>query len=327
MQPPYELNAEFLMLVSEVSQKLGAVQAVVLPKQPPSLRRRNRIKTIQASLAIEGNTLSIEQVTDIVDNKRVLGPAKDIQEVKNALAVYDRFSDWKPFSERSFLSAHRLLMQGLVDQAGSYRTSSVGIVKNGQVAHLAPPACQVHGLMRDLFEYARKSKEIPLIRSCVFHYELEFIHPFTDGNGRMGRVWQTVLLMQHHPVFAFLPVESWIGKNQQAYYDALAMSDKSGSSTPFITFMLRMMDAALGELLQERVMPLSATDRIDLFLATGVTCFSRKDYMQFHKALSTATASRDLREAVEAQRLLKTGEKNKTVYTVAQESDMKTRGK
>lgn len=316
MQPPYELNAEILRLVSEVSQKLGAVQAVVLPKQASGLRRRNRIKTIQASLAIEGNTLSIEQVTDIVDNKRVLGPAKDIQEVKNALAVYERLTDWKPYAERSFLLAHRLLMQGLVDEAGSYRSSAVGVVKNGELAHLAPPASQVRGLMRDLFAYAQKAKEIPLIKSCVFHYKLEFIHPFADGNGRMGRLWQTVLLMQHHPVFAFLPVESWIGNNQQAYYAALAKSDKSGSSTPFITFMLRMMDAALGELLQERAMPLSAADCIDLFLATGVVTFSRKEYLKFHKSLSTATASRDLREAVERRRLVKTGDKNKTIYIV-----------
>lgn len=314
MQPPYSINAKIIQLIADISQQMGEVNGSMLVKQAPELRKKNRIRTIQASLAIEGNTLSIEQVTAIIENKRVLGPVKDIKEVNNAIEVYNRIESLKPNSEKSFLSAHKTLMQGLVPHPGQYRKSGVGIVKGNQVAHLAPPAKNVPFLMKNLFLYLKNSEDHVLIKSCVFHYEMEFIHPFTDGNGRMGRLWQTLLLLKAFPVFDFLPFETIISKNQKAYYKALANSDKQGESTLFIEFMLTSINHALDELLKERTGPLTSDDRMLIFLSTDVQEFSRKDYLQYFKSISTATASRDLNKAVAEKKILKTGDKNKTLY-------------
>lgn len=314
MQPPYSINAKIIQLIADISQQMGEVNGSMLVKQAPELRKKNRIRTIQASLAIEGNTLSIEQVTAIIENKRVLGPLKDIKEVNNAIEVYNRMESLKPNSEKSFLSAHKTLMQGLVPHPGQYRKSGVGIVKGNQVAHLAPPAKNVPFLMKNLFLYLKDSEDHVLIKSCVFHYEMEFIHPFTDGNGRMGRLWQTLLLLKAFPVFDFLPFETIISKNQKAYYKALANSDKQGESTLFIEFMLTSINHALDELLKERTGPLTSDDRMLIFLSTDVQEFSRKDYLQFFKSISTATASRDLNKAAAEKNILKTGDKNKTLY-------------
>lgn len=314
MQPPYSINAKIIQLIADISQQMGEVNGSMLVKQAPELRKKNRIRTIQASLAIEGNTLSIEQVTAIIENKRVLGPVKDIKEVNNAIEVYNRMESLKPNSEKSFLSAHKTLMQGLVTHPGQYRKSGVGIVKGNQVAQLAPPAKNVPFLMKNLFLYLKNSEDHVLIKSCVFHYEMEFIHPFTDGNGRMGRLWQTLLLLKAFPVFDFLPFETIISKNQKAYYKALANSDKQGESTLFIEFMLTSINHALDELLKERTGPLTSDDRMHIFLSTDVQEFSRKDYLQYFKSISTATASRDLNKAVAEKKILKTGDKNKTLY-------------
>lgn len=316
MKPPYNLTSQILKLVSEVSHKIGEVNASFLTKQSPALRKRNRIKTIQASLAVEGNTLSIEQITALIENKRVLGPAKDIKEVSNAINVYGKLDKFSPFIEKSFLSAHKILMQGLIRNAGHYRTAAVGIVKGSQIAHLAPPASNVAFLMKDLFSYIKKSDELLLIKSCVFHYEMEFIHPFSDGNGRMGRLWQTLLLIQQYPVFEFLPFETLISKNQKKYYQALSTSDKQGESTFFIEFMLKILSASLDELLAERPGPISGSDRIRIFLATGIKAFTRKNYMGYFKTISSATASRDILFAVKENFVKKLGDKNKTIYRV-----------
>lgn len=316
MRPPYNLTNEILKLVSEVSHKIGEVNASFLTKQSPELRKRNRIRTIQASLAVEGNTLSIDQITAIIENKRVLGPAKDIKEVANAIEVYEQLNKFNPFGEKFFLSAHEILMQGLIKNAGKYRNSGVGIVKGSQVAHLAPPASNVSFLMKDLFTYLKKSNELILIKSCVFHYEMEFIHPFSDGNGRMGRLWQTLLLMQQYPVFEFLPFETLISKNQKKYYKALSASDKQGESTFFIEFMLKILSDSLDELLKERSGPISSSDRVRIFLASGVKEFTRKNYMNFFKTISSATGSRDILYAVKENLVKKFGDKNKTIYKV-----------
>lgn len=316
MRPPYNLTSEILKLVSEVSHKIGEVNASFLTKQSPELRKRNRIRTIQASLAVEGNTLSIDQITAIIENKRVLGPAKDIKEVANAIEVYEQLNKFNPFGEKSFLSAHEILMQGLIKNAGKYRNSGVGIVKGSQVAHLAPPASNVSFLMKDLFTYLKKSDELILIKSCVFHYEMEFIHPFSDGNGRMGRLWQTLLLIQQYPVFEFLPFETLISKNQKKYYKALSASDKQGESTFFIEFMLKILSDSLDELLKERSGPISSSDRVRIFLASGVKEFTRKNYMNFFKTISSATGSRDILYAVKENLVKKFGDKNKTIYKV-----------
>jgi Fic family protein len=316
MKPPYNLTSEILTLVSEVSHKIGEVNASFLTKQSPELRKRNRIRTIQASLAVEGNTLSIDQVTAIIENKRVLGPAKDVKEVSNAIEVYKQLNKFNPFNEKTFLSAHKILMQSLIKDAGQYRNSGVGIVKGSQITHLAPPASNVSFLMKDLFNYLKKSNELILIKSCVFHYEMEFIHPFSDGNGRMGRLWQTLLLMQQYAVFEFLPFETLISKNQKSYYQALSKCDKQGESTIFIEFMLTILSDSLDELLAERSGPISSSDRIRIFLSSGIKEFSRKNYMNYFKTISSATASRDILFAVKENLVKKFGDKNKTIYKV-----------
>lgn len=316
MKPPYNLTSEILKLVSEVSHKIGEVNASFLTKQSPELRKRNRIRTIQASLAVEGNTLSIDQVTAIIEDKRVIGPTKDIKEVSNAIEAYKQLNKFNPFNEKTFLSAHKILMQGLIKNAGQYRNSGAGIVKGSQITHLAPPAGNVSFLMKDLFNYLKKSNELILIKSCVFHYEMEFIHPFSDGNGRMGRLWQTLLLMQQYSVFEFLPFETLINKNQKKYYQALSKCDKQGESTIFIEFMLTILSNSLDELLAERTGPISSSDRIRIFLSSGIKEFTRKNYMNYFKTISSATASRDILFAVKENFVKKFGDKNKTIYKV-----------
>jgi Fic family protein len=314
MKPPYEITTSIIELISSISEKIGQVNAIYLVKQSPQLRKQNRIKTIHSSLQIEGNALTQEQITAIVENKRVLAPQKDIIEVINAIKVYDKLKSFKPYSEKSFLEAHQLLMDGLVENNGKYRTNSVGIVKGSQLKHLAPPAENLPFLMKDLFDYLKKIHEIPLLKACVFHYEMEFIHPFLDGNGRMGRLWQTVILMNEYPVFEFLPIETIISQTQGDYYKALSISDKQGKSTIFIIYMLKVIDKALSELLKVNNRILSDIDRLEYFLEITNSEFKRNDYMNIFKDISTATASRDLKKGIELNLITKSGDKNKTIY-------------
>lgn len=317
MKPPYTITATIIQLIADIAEKIGAINSTLLIKEAPTLRKQNRIRTIQASLAIEGNTLTVDQITALIENKRVLGPNKDIQEVTNAIEVYNQIQQLKPNSEKSFLLAHKKLMKGLIPNPGQYRKSGVGIVKGTQLTHLAPPAKNIPYLMKDLFGYLKTSDDPIFLKSCVFHYEMEFIHPFTDGNGRMGRLWQTILLIQSYPLFEYLPFETTISKNQKAYYKALSNSDKKGESTEFIEFMLHTINTALDELLKERIEPITNDNRITLFLAANKNPFSRKDYLNYFKSISTATASRDLSKAVKEKRIKKMGEKNKTIYKLA----------
>ncbi|RAI89989.1 Fic family protein [Algoriphagus yeomjeoni] len=313
MKPPYDITPSILQLVSSISEKIGEVNALFLDKQSPQLRKQNNIKTIHSSLQIEGNTLSEEQITALIENKKIIGPQKDISEVINAIEVYEFLNSYKASSEKSFLSAHATLMKGLVDQPGTYRYRGVGVVKGSQVAHLAPPASNVPGLMKDLFTYLKKDDELALIKSCVFHYEMEFIHPFLDGNGRMGRLWQTVILKERYPLFEFLPFETLISQTQDEYYEALAKRDKSGSSTIFIDYMLRIIDNSLVNLLNTNSQTLTSEQRIAHFISLGKTGFSRKDYMDVFKTISSAT-SRDLKKAVEASLILAEGKGNQMRY-------------
>ncbi|MCR5455661.1 MAG: Fic family protein, partial [Bacteroidales bacterium] len=210
-----------MKLIAEISEKIGAITALSDHPLSLQLRRENRIKTIHSSLAIENNTLSIQQITDIIDGKRVLGAPDEIQEVKNAVEAYKLLLQLNPNNEKDLLRAHRLMTTDLVKLNGKYRTGGVGIFDGKKVIHVAPPAIRVPELMADLFGWLKKSDEHPLIKSCVFHYEFEFIHPFEDGNGRMGRLWQTVILKQWKPVFAWIPVETLVKQHQKEYYDAL----------------------------------------------------------------------------------------------------------
>ncbi|MBR9861462.1 Fic family protein [bacterium] len=318
MKPPYEITSDILKLVSSISEKIGEVNAHLLNRPSPQLRKQNKIKTVHSSLKIEGNTLSEDQITALLENKRIIGPKKDVLEVLNALAVYENIDQYHPNQEKSFLNAHETLMSGLIENPGVYRKKGVGIIKGSQVEHYAPPYENVPFLMKDLFRYLRDSEEILLIKSCVFHYEMEFIHPFLDGNGRMGRLWQSLILMEKYPVFEFLPFETLISKYQDDYYKALSGSDKEGKSTIFIEYMLGIIDLALGELLQFNHRILSDIDRLEYFVSMTESEFTRKDYMDVFKDISSATASRDLKKGVELKLFGKTGEKNKTKYHLIQ---------
>ena len=205
-------------------------------------------------------------------------------------------------------------MQKLIKEPGKYRNQSVGIVKGPKVEHIAPPHENVPYLMKNLFEYLKDKNELTLIKSCVFHYEMEFIHPFLDGNGRMGRLWQTLILLQDYPIFEFLPFETLISKNQNDYYNALSLSDKEGKSTKFIEYMLKIIERSLEELLQNSTKKLTDKDRILIFLENCTSDFTRKDYMNYFKDISSATASRDLKNAVESGLISKLGDKKTTTY-------------
>ena len=314
MKPPYEITSKILKSITSISQTIGEVNAKYLVKQNPKLRKENQIKTIHSSLRIEGNTLSVDQITAIIENKRVVGPEKDIKEVLNALDVYKQLKNYQYASEKDFLNAHKMLMTGLVATPGKYRTKGVGIVKGSKVEHMAPPYEQIKFLMGDLFKYLKDKSELTLIKSCVFHYEMEFIHPFMDGNGRMGRLWQTIILMSEYPLFEFLPFESLISKNQNEYYHALSISDKEGKSTKFIEFMLRILDQSLDELLENGTKKLNETERLEIFLSECNQTFRRKDYLKHYPEISTATASRDLKNGVERGLIEKFGDKKTTQY-------------
>ena len=245
--PPHTITPSILSLVAEIAGEVGRLGALSGTAHVPKLRRENRIRSIHASLAIENNTLSLDQVTAVISGKRVLGLPREIQEVKNAFAAYEAMPSWKPSNVKDLLAAHRLLMEGLVDDAGKFRSRSVGIAKGNRIVHLAPPADRVPGLMKDLLGWLKRTDAHPLIAGCVFHYELEFIHPFADGNGRIGRLWQTVILSQWNALFAYLPVETVIRDRQAEYYKVLATCDKAGNSTAFIEFLLSALLTALRE--------------------------------------------------------------------------------
>ena len=314
MKPPYEITSLILKHVSSISEKIGEVNAKYLIKTNPQLRKQNQIKTIHSSLSIEGNTLSVEQVTAILENKRVVGHQKDITEVLNALEVYKDIKYLKCHSEKDFLKAHKILMNNLIENSGKYRRKGVGIIKGSKVEHIAPPYENVPFLMKDLFKYLKDKSEISLIKSCVFHYEMEFIHPFMDGNGRMGRLWQILILMEEYSVFEYLPFETLISKNQTEYYNSLSISDKEGKSTKFIEYMLNIIDLSLSELLENSIKKLSDEDRIQIYLEKFTEEFTRKDYLIYFKDLSSATASRDLKKAVENGIISKQGDKKTTTY-------------
>lgn len=315
MKPPYKITGKILKLVAAISEKIGEVNSAHLSKPPTELRKKNRIKTIHSSLEIEGNTLTLEQITAIVENKNVVGPKRDILEVKNAIAVYDYLDKLNPFSFDSFCEAHGILMNGLVESAGKLRGKSVGIVKGSDVTHIAPKSDMLKPLMTDLFDYLQNDEDLVLIKSCVFHYEMEFIHPFIDGNGRMGRLWQTLILKEVYPVFEYLPVEALIKERQDRYYEALGQSDNAGESTVFIEFMLEIILESLEDLLNIQNVSLSNIDRINLFKSVVKDeYFSRKEYLKNFRELSSATASRDLSSAAEKGLVEKLGDKNTTRY-------------
>lgn len=243
--PPFTISAEILGYVARICELVGCLSSSDGMAGMLRLRRMNRIRTIQGSLAIEGNTLTEGQITAILEGKRVIAPPREVQEVKNALSAYEHFQDWHPEKEEDLLEAHRLLMNGLIDDAGLYRTGGVGVMSGGSVIHMAPPADRVQFLMADLLGWISTSAIHPLVSSSIFHYEFEFIHPFSDGNGRMGRLWQSLILAKWNPVFSHLPVESLVFERQETYYRALQESTLKSDSAPFIVFMLKALHDVL----------------------------------------------------------------------------------
>ena len=246
--PPFHMTDAIIAKISEISELVGSITAWQDMHTNLKLRRENRIKTIYSSLAIENNTLSLDQVTAIVNGKRVLGTPKEIQEVKNAFDAYEQLLSFNPYSVGDLLKAHRTLMNELVREAGMFRSGGVGVFNGDQLIHMAPPANLVPELMNNLLTWAENSKVHPLVKSCAFHYEFEFIHPFADGNGRMGRMWNTLLLYQWKPIFAWLPIETLIRERQQAYYAALAQADQTADATPFVEFLLTVIYDTLREI-------------------------------------------------------------------------------
>jgi len=243
--PPFQLTHVMLSRVAEIAELVATWNAANPAALLPQLRRGNRIRSIQASLAIEQNTLSVEQVTAVLAGKPVLGTPREIQEVLNAFAAYEAMADWQPTRLDDLLDAHERLMRGLVEDSGRLRTGGVGIYQGQQVVHMAPPASRVPALMQGLLDWLANTAAHPLIASCAFHYELEFIHPFSDGNGRIGRLWQTLILSRWQPVLAFLPVESVIKRRQADYYRMLGESDQAGDCGGFIAFLLDAIFEAL----------------------------------------------------------------------------------
>ena len=250
--PPFHMTDAIIAKISEISELVGSITAWQDMHTNLKLRRENRIKTIHSSLAIENNTLSLDQVTAIVNGKRVFGTPKEVQEVKNAFDAYEQLLSFNPYSVGDLLKAHRTLMNELVREAGMFRSGGVGVFNGDQLIHMAPPANLVPELMNNLLTWAENSKVHPLVKSCAFHYEFEFIHPFANGNGRMGRMWNTLLLYQWKPIFAWLPIESLIRERQQAYYAALAQVDQTADATPFVEFLLSVIYDTLREIAETR---------------------------------------------------------------------------
>ena len=246
--PPFEINDNILNLVKEISRLADKACTLTGLTSNPILRRTNRIRTIHGSLAIEQNTLTIEQVTTVLDGKRVLAPPKDIAEVKNAYEIYERLDELDPYDVNDLLLAHSIMTRELISESGVFRSRPVGVADSeGNILHFGTLPQYVPSLTAQLLEWTRQSTEHMLIKSSVFHYEFELIHPFADGNGRMGRLWHTLLLSKWNPIFAWLPVESVVHDNQSEYYRAINISNARVSSTPFIEFMLSVIYSALEE--------------------------------------------------------------------------------
>jgi Fic family protein len=296
---------------------VGHIEGLPSAVPQPKLRRRNRIRTVHATLAIEDAGTDEGGVTALLDGKRVLGVRSEVREVLNAIAAYERVPALDPARVPDLRAAHALLMAGLIPDAGRFRRGGVGVVRGSRIAHVAPPASQVERLVAELLGYVTRDRETHLLlKAAVVHYELEFIHPFMDGNGRLGRLWQHRILLDVHPVFEHVPVESVVHARQEAYYAALGASDRAGDATPFLAFALDATRDALEELVAElRPGTITSSDRLEQARqAFAQREFSRADYARLFPALSMPTASRDLRAGVDARMLHRKGDKATARY-------------
>ena len=295
-KPPFVVTEQMISDIAEICEDVGKIS--VSGRQNLQLRKTNRIRTIYSSLAIEQNSLDIEQVSAVISGKRVLAPPKDIAEVKNAYEIYEHMDMLNPYSICDLLKAHEIMMRGLVSEAGEFRSKPVGVVdKNGKILHFGTLPQYVPQLVEELLEWTKSSNLHMLIKSCVFHYEFEVIHPFSDGNGRCGRLWHTLLLSQWNAVFAWLPIESIIHDNQDKYYEAINLSNAQAESTVFIEFMLSVIKTALKELhTKTSSKRKSRTDMICEFLKSNE--YITNSDVQSLLSVSSAPATRILSEAV-----------------------------
>ena len=250
-KPPYTITSNILKLTSEISELISDIKYIDKTYSTLTLRKKNRVRSITGTLQIEGNTFDEEKVTSVINGKRVLGTMREIEEVKGAIKAYDYIDKYNYKDEKDLLKAHEILMNNLLENAGKYRHSNVGVGGKDGVTHVAPPPNMVPQLMGDLFGWLKSTDEHLLIVSCIFHYEFEFIHPFNDGNGRIGRLWQSVILKSFKDFFSFIPIESMVRSNQQKYYKALEDAGSMGESTPFIEFMLEIISKSLQEYIKE----------------------------------------------------------------------------
>jgi Fic family protein len=308
--PPFDITPEILKLCQLISHVLGKISGAKRDNVDIILRRVNNIKTIQASLAIEGNTLTIDQITAMFEGKRVIGARRDIEEARNAIDVYGELPNLNPLLIDDLLRAHSLMMKGLITDGGNFRAGGVGVFAGSQVVHMAPSAKMVPKLMEQLFSFINGNTNLPwLIKACVFHYELEFIHPFTDGNGRMGRLWQQLLLMREDRLFEYIPVETLIRKNQNEYYEVLGQCDQEAKSNKFIVFSLEQIYAALISFEEEGMqITIGPKERLAFArLKLNAQYFLRRDYLNI--------ASRDLEYGVKRNILKQHGIKSQTRYS------------
>ena len=320
MKPPFDITPKILNLTAEISSQIGWLEGARLKIPLVDLRRQVDVSSIYSSCVIEGNTLTLDQATDVINGKRVIGPKKDILEIKNAHKLYGMINEFNPSQEKDLLRAHKILMEGLVASAGQFRRTGVVVATQGNVLHTAPPHQRVGELISQLFDFINQSKDLhQLITSSIFHYEFEFIHPFEDGNGRTGRFWQTLMLRQTRPAFSLVPIETAIKEHRQEYYQAIEKSSREGKSTVFVEFMLGViLEAALGleKLVSGRAKP---KDRIVFMMKHCPQEFTRKDYMRIVGNIEMHTASRDLKEAVEQGLLKMKGVRARAVYKKVKE--------
>jgi len=278
--PPYTITDKTVNLISDITEIVTKITIDDNWNNNLRLRRDNRIRTIHASLAIENNSLSLSQVTAIINGKRILGAPDEICEVKNAFEAYDRLLSMNPYSVKDILISHRILMNELTKEAGTFRSGGVGIFAGKHMVHMAPPANQVPHLIKNLVEWAKKSDVHPLIKSCVFHYEFEFIHPFADGNGRMGRMWQTLMLYKWKPLFGWLPIETLIRERQDEYYKVLNECDHSADSGKFVEFLLETVYSVLCEISYTEQVGEQVTEQVNKLLdAIGDNEYSTHELM------------------------------------------------
>lgn len=320
-KPPFEINEKIMNTVIDIAELVGKVSVSNNISSNPTLRRTNRIHTIYSSLAIEQNTLNIDQVTAVISGKRVIAPPKDIAEVKNAYEIYEHMDKLDPYSMDDLLKAHGVMMNGLVNESGAFRSSNVGIVDSeGNVIHFGTLPQYISGLIQELLDWTKVSDIHMLIKSCVFHYEFELVHPFADGNGRMGRLWHTLLLSKWNPIFAWIPIESIIHDNQNEYYNAINISNNNGESTVFIEFMLSVIKQALLEADESNISKISAENK--LYRRWNLI----RDFLNKHEfisnrdvqeilGVSSSTATRILTHFTKNGKLRRIRQNNRWCYT------------